>query len=334
MRFGFGMITCQQYPGDSRTEATLYKEALALSREAERLGFDSVWLTEHHFVDDGYLSACLVTAAAIAAVTERIAIGTGVLLAPFHHPLRLAEDAATVDLISGGRLILGLGQGWRAEEFEAFGVAPKEGGRTLRAAIRTLRQAWSPGLVDGVDVFVTPKPAQPGGPPIWLGGFSEPAARRAARIADGFIGPRAAPEIFERHVSWVKDELEKQGRDPSSFRFSVLVPTFAWEEGPAWPVVRQYSHFVKWKYDDMSNARSRTGSLSSPPSLQPEVEEQLLSMAVVGTPDEVVERFQVYEALAGGEVEVVARLYWPGMDLSLQREAMQVFAERVIWSLR
>ncbi len=94
-------------------------------RSADAAGFDSIWLTEHHFTDDGYLPAMMPAAAAIAARTKRVEIGTFVLLAPFQHPLKLAEDVAVVDVISGGRIRLGIGQGYRQEEFDGFGV-PRE----------------------------------------------------------------------------------------------------------------------------------------------------------------------------------------------------------------
>src|SRR4051794_41907509 len=94
MEFGFGLIACERFPGDPRSEVELYRDAVDVAVLAEQLGFDSVWVSEHHFVDDGYLPSLLPVAAAIAARTERVRIGTALLLAPLHDPVRLAEDAA------------------------------------------------------------------------------------------------------------------------------------------------------------------------------------------------------------------------------------------------
>src|SRR5438094_4147274 len=121
VQVGIGLFTGQLPPGSGRTFTREYRETLDLVRLAETLGFDSAWVSEHHGAGDGYLPSLLPMLGAFAAATDRIRLGTGILLTPFHHPLRLAEDAAVVDQISGGRLILGLGLAWREEEFRMFG---------------------------------------------------------------------------------------------------------------------------------------------------------------------------------------------------------------------
>ena len=120
----------------------------ALSRDSrsdrvgrEHNGFDDVWLSEHHFIDDGYLPSILPAAAAIAARTKRIRIASGVLLMPFHNPVRLAEDIAVVDIISGGRFELGVGVGFKLEEFESFGVPFKQRGVRTNQSLEVIRRA-------------------------------------------------------------------------------------------------------------------------------------------------------------------------------------------------
>ncbi|MBI2238744.1 MAG: LLM class flavin-dependent oxidoreductase [Actinobacteria bacterium] len=340
MEFGFGLITCERFPGDPRTEADLYREALELAEEAERLGFDSVWASEHHFVDDSYLPSLLPLCAAIAARTRRILIGTGVVLAPLYEPIRLAEDAAVVDLISQGRLILGLGLGWRAEEFEGLGVRLGERVVRLEDTVAVLRQAWSGRPVTGgtlvsyPDVVVRPQPAQPGGPRVWIGALEEPAIRRAARIADGLMATEVTPESFAGQVGWVREELERAGRDPGAFSFSLHLPTFAWQGDDAWDRVRRHHHYVAWKYEDMEGARGRTGPPPAPPPLTPELESELRGSIVLGSPEEVAERIGRFRTVAGDGLLYIARLYWPGMDPGVQREALSVFAEEVIPRLR
>jgi len=331
MRLGFGLLTCQRVPGDPRTTEELYADALDLAVFAEELGFDSVWTSEHHFVDDGYAPSLLPLCAAIAARTSRIEIGTGLLLIPLHDPIRIAEDAATVDLISGGRLILGVGLGWRAEEFDGLGVSLRARVRRLEDAVAVLRGAWAgePVSAAGSPVIVTPRPARDGGPPIWIGAYAERAVRRAGRIADGFIADGDTPEAFGEQVRWATAEAE--GRP---FRLGLHMSTFAWHGDDAWEVIRPSLRYVSWKYDDMDDARLRSGASPTPPPMTSEEEAALRGEIVLGTPGEVADRIQAYEEAAGTELHFIADLYWPGMEPSLQRETMRIFADDVAPLLR
>jgi alkanesulfonate monooxygenase SsuD/methylene tetrahydromethanopterin reductase-like flavin-dependent oxidoreductase (luciferase family) len=121
----------------------LYGEILDQIAWGETHGFDDVWLSEHHFIEDGYLPSILPVAAAIAARTKRIRIASGVLLMPFHNPVRLAEDMAVVDIISGGRFELGVGVGFKHEEFEGFGVPFKERGARTNQSLEIIRRLLS-----------------------------------------------------------------------------------------------------------------------------------------------------------------------------------------------
>lgn len=343
VHIGFGLITAQRHPaGQTQDDATLYREKIELCRTAERSGFDSVWVSEHHFLDDAYMPSLLVTCAAIAQATERVQIGTGVLLAPLHDPIRLAEDAATVDLISGGRLILGLGAGWRPEEFEVFGVDPSTRPSRMREVVEILRGAWSEGTFsfDGrrwsyADVDVTPKPAHP--IPIWFGGSAEAAVRRAGRIADGFLGSSTATagvDAFARLRDIALEGVRESGRSPEQFSFAVHVPVFAWDSGEGWEVVRPWYHYLRWKYPDMAAARGRTGPPPEPPPLDAEAERQLRSSIICGTPDEVVAGIRAYREALGEDLHFICRSDFPGMPHEVGTRAVELLGEKVLPGLR
>lgn len=336
MRIGYGYFTAQHHPDDPRSDAEIYAETIEIAVELERYGFDSAWTSEHHFVDDGYMPSQLPVLAAIAARTSRIQLGTGVLLAPMFDPLHLAEDAATVDLISNGRLILGLGIGWREEEFEAFDVPMQSRAARLEGHIAVLRQAWSDGLVTGdgrrfrYDGHnVTPKPAQPGGPPIWIGAGAEAAVRRAGRIADGYFAGPASPEGLTRRMGWVREEARAAGRDPDAISAGLYRPTFAWREGDAWERVRDVAWYMSWKYADMGDARG-SRERRRPPAMRAEDEERVRGQLVAGTPEQVAEQILAYADVLGETGTYVARAHFPGLDPGVAAESRRILAEEVL----
>ncbi|HSJ50720.1 MAG TPA: LLM class flavin-dependent oxidoreductase, partial [Actinomycetota bacterium] len=244
VRIGLGLFTGQVPPGSSRTFSGEYREMLDLVRLAEAAGFDSVWVSEHHGASDGYLPSLLPMLAAFAAATERVRLGAGLILAPLHHPLRLAEDAAVVDQLSEGRLVLGLGIGWREEEFRMFGVAVRERALRTEETIEILRRAWTGrrfsfhGRAFAFDrVRVTPPPARAGGPPIYLGGYSELAVRRAGRLADGYIADAMPEDDLRRAVELVDEAARGAGRDPARLGLALLQNAFVWPDEGGWGLV-------------------------------------------------------------------------------------------------
>jgi alkanesulfonate monooxygenase SsuD/methylene tetrahydromethanopterin reductase-like flavin-dependent oxidoreductase (luciferase family) len=179
--------------------------------EAERLGADAVWLTEHHFFDDGYLPQCFTMAAAIAARTKRIRIGTAVALAPLHSGIELAEQVALVDVISNGRVEPGFGVGYRKPEYLAFEGDFKHRYTVFASRIREMRQLW--GEEPGAERLVTPGPIQRP-VPMW-GGFGGPmGARTAGRLGLGLQSLR--PDLLEEYLLG----LEQGGHDPSIARMA------------------------------------------------------------------------------------------------------------------
>jgi alkanesulfonate monooxygenase SsuD/methylene tetrahydromethanopterin reductase-like flavin-dependent oxidoreductase (luciferase family) len=342
VRLGFGLLTAQHHPDDPRSVADLYGEAVEYGLLADRAGLDSVWTSEHHFVDDGYMASQLPVLAAIAACTERIRLGTGVLLAPMFDPLRLAEDAATVDLLSGGRLILGLGLGWRGEEFDGFDIPPGTRAARLEGTIAVLRQAWGDGLTTGdgrsfrypgPGLNVTPKPVRGAATPIWIGAGAEPAVRRTGRLADGYLGSGGSPRALAERAAWIRDEAGLAGRDPATIEIAIQRMTFAWRDGDAWERVGSAARYMSWKYGDMTDARgSRTRGLPGPgDDPAPDV---VRSRMIVGSPTEVAEGVLEYAETLGDTGSYVFRTHFPGLDPGVQREAFDILIEEVVPLLR
>jgi alkanesulfonate monooxygenase SsuD/methylene tetrahydromethanopterin reductase-like flavin-dependent oxidoreductase (luciferase family) len=156
--------------------------------------FESVSLSEHHFVDDGYLPSLLAMACVIASRTERLGIGTNILQLPLHHPLRVAEDALVGDVLSAGRLRLGVANGYREQEFAGFGTSTRHRKGRMEEAVAIVRQAFvdEPFSFDGEhwsfpELRVSPPSPRPAGPQIWMGGTHPAALDRAARLGDGFL---------------------------------------------------------------------------------------------------------------------------------------------------
>jgi alkanesulfonate monooxygenase SsuD/methylene tetrahydromethanopterin reductase-like flavin-dependent oxidoreductase (luciferase family) len=194
----FGIRFDLRNPAFAGTEmAERYAAALDMAAWADRLGFVIVSLSEHHGSPDGYLPSPLPMAAAIAARTEQIGIFVAAMVAAFHDPLRLAEDAAVVDLLSKGRLHLIIAGGYVIEEFAMFDVPLGERAPRTTETVRVLQQAWTgqPFEHRGRTVQVTPAPFRAGGPTLLLGGSSDAAARRAARLGVGYqpSGPASWP---------------------------------------------------------------------------------------------------------------------------------------------
>ncbi len=189
----------------------------------EELGYDSAWTSEHIFFYFPTFDA-LTSLAAAAAVTSSIRLGTAVLLLPLRPAALAAKEITSVDIISGGRLTLGIGIGGEyPKEFEAVGVPVNQRGARADEAIRVLRKLWTEDNVtfDGrftklEGVTLQPKPLQPGGPPLWIAGRSQAAVRRAGRLGDGYLPYLFSPERYRDSMAEVRQGAEEAGRDPAA----------------------------------------------------------------------------------------------------------------------
>ncbi len=196
---------------------------LSAVEEVEALGYDSVWTSEHIFFYGPTMDAFTVLAA-YAARTRRLLLGTAVTLLPLRPAAVVAKEATSLDILSGGRLILGVGVGGEyPKEFEACGVPVQERGARTNEAIRLLRRLWREDVVSHQGRFwrlngvsLQPKPVQAGGPPIWVAGRSEAAMRRAGRLGDGYVPYLFSPERFRDGWAKVQEYARAAGRDPAA----------------------------------------------------------------------------------------------------------------------
>lgn len=219
----------------------------AFVKTVEAAGLESLWTVEHPIVAENYEHLYSYSAdgrapfnaetemcdplewlAFAAGVTETLKLGTGVLLLPLHAPIILAKRAATLDALSGGRLILGVGMGWQREEYQTIGVPYEERGGRLDDGIAAVRALWtqSPATHHGKyysfdRVFSDPKPAQSAGVPIVIGGSTEFAARRAGRVGDGFFPHAISPDDFAARLETMRAAAREAGRDPAAIELSV-----------------------------------------------------------------------------------------------------------------
>ena len=340
VQFGLGLFTGQIPAGSERTFAREYRETLDLVRLAEQVGFDSAWVSEHHGSSDGYLPSLLTMLAAFAAVTERIKLGTGVVLTPLHDPVRLAEDSAVVDQLSDGRLILGLGLGWREEEFRMLGVPLDERLSREVETIEILRRAWTgkrfsfEGRSFSYDrIRITPPAAQTGGPPIYLGGYAEKAVRRAGLLAEGYITDGDDIETAKKHLAMVEEAAAGAGKDPAKAGLALLQNAFVQEAGDAWDTVRDGVTHQIGSYTGWEQGHDTPGH----DSLEPTADEaEVRGWTPTGTPDEVAAALRplVEEFGSREQFHVIVRLHYPGMDYETAARAVELFAREVIPALR
>jgi len=306
--------------------AALYAAALAQAEWADRLGFAAVVLSEHHGSPDGYLPSPLVMAAAIAARTRRIRISISALIAPLHDPVRIAEDLAVLDVISGGRLVPVLSGGYVASEFAAFGRTLDSRARYMGEIVPFLERAWTgePFEWQGRRVRVTPRPVQRPRPPILLGGSSRAAAKRAARLADGFMP--TLPKYFDSY----REELRRLGKsDPGpmppglgvNFLHVALDPERAWQ-AIAPHALHETNSYGPWIQEAGGGGPYQVASNAD--------ELRASGAYAVWTPDELIGRARAL----GPHASLSFHPLMGGLDPDLAWESLQLIESKVLPALR
>ena len=320
-------------PQAKRSDAEVYAATIDQIAYAEQLGFDDVWLSEHHFIDDAYSPSMLPIGCAIAARTKRIRIGTSVLLLPLHDPVRVAEDAATLDVISNGRLELGLGVGYRVEEFTGFNIDSKERAQRMDEGIEIIQRLFAGERFSFKgkhytynDIQLFPRPVQQP-PKLWIAGFSNVAVRRAARVGYGYIA--TGPISPFAKLYW--DQLKKIGKDPAQHEIAggymwLLVardPDQRWAQAKE-HFAYQLNRYAKWFSD--------AGMDFFHPVKADRAELEASGFHIV-EPQKAVEMIKEYVAQTG-----TSRWYsWtvpPGLHPQWSNEHLELFAKEVIPAFR
>jgi alkanesulfonate monooxygenase SsuD/methylene tetrahydromethanopterin reductase-like flavin-dependent oxidoreductase (luciferase family) len=249
---------CRPAPGDTNYRRR-FAELIDEAKLADQLGFRGFWTSEVHGVDDGYLGAQLPTLAGIATVTDQIRLVTAVVVLPLHNPRAIVEGSVVVDLLSQGRLELGLGVGGYQRDFDLFGADIHKRGQLLEQGVAMLRQGLDQGQIadgpGGALVPITPRPVQER-VPILIGGTARPAIRRAVAISDGTIAFTFDPPEVSVPAYWEETlgpELESAGRGLGDFRFHASLPLWVsddperdWEELYLPAFTYQQDRYTEW----------------------------------------------------------------------------------------
>jgi len=309
MRLGVGDFSGQRPSESPLAHRQLYAELLDQAELIEASGLDSMWVSEHHFAEDGYMPAVIPIVAALLARTSRITVATDRLAASLHDPIRLAEDAIALDLLSGGRFILGLSLCYRDEEFRGFGVEASTDEQRLEELVPVLRAAFDHGTpnIGGRQVRITPRPLTAGGPKLMIAADGDHGAARAARLADMLmVDPTEPWEVVDEAVTTFDHERGNTSGELVLFTYGALS-----ERGreAAWSEVADGFRYMRHNYDRWMG-REPTREL--PPSHY---------RLLLGTTDEVAEQAREYVRRYGDRVHVILRCNYPGMsDLAVAEQ--------------
>jgi len=338
VKVGLGVYSGEWVPEEGISPHQVYRNDLAQAGLAEKVGLDSIWYTEHHFLPETqYNPNVMGMCAAVSAVTSRITLGPSVVLGPLYHPIRLAEDCAMVDQLSGGRLVVGIGLGYRDEEYRGIGVQRRHRAPMTEELIEVLRRAWSGQPVDFhgrhfdfEDVAVSPAPCRPGGPPIWIAGYRDVTLERVARLGDGFIMDGGTDstkfesaggynrDIFtrvEEMVALLRQALLRHGRRYDDVEFAMTMGGFLSERGAddAWQQVQDGYMRTRRVYGSWYGIPESETSRWYPRLMTPAQHAARRSEIWLGSPEGVLPLFERLRAIVGERLHVMFRCRYPGV---------------------
>jgi alkanesulfonate monooxygenase SsuD/methylene tetrahydromethanopterin reductase-like flavin-dependent oxidoreductase (luciferase family) len=309
-------------PPFGASQAALYRAAIDQAVWADRLGFSQVYLAEHHGAEHGYCPSPMVLAGAVLGATANIHVHLSALVITLHHPLRLAEDLAVLDIMSNGRVCLTAGMGYRPHEFEMFGLDITKRLAILNDTLAVLKKAWTgePFEYNGRQVRVTPPPVTPGGPKIYMGGSTEKSAIRAGK--QGYQYRPGHPALFEIY----KEERAKAGYPPPEPLLKSAANFLYVTEDPDrdWPLLAPHLRFATNTYAEWAKERG-VGSTTYKPAVSDE-ELRTLDIFKVLRPDECY----AYLKQLGQGTQVTFHAMFGGIDPAFAWKGLHLFEEKVL----
>lgn len=326
MKFGF--IT---------TEGGAYfQEALEEAVYGEELGFDSVWLEEHHSIRNHYWPSPLMALAGIATRTTRVMLGTDIVVLPFYHPVRAAEDMAMLDVISGGRAIFGAAIGYRPPEFELYDVSLDDRGARYVEMLKIIHLLWTQDQVDYDGRFFTikgciePRPTHP--IPIWLGGWGELSLKRAAQLGDAWVpGPTANLEKLLNAQQQYHAFLKAAGKNPALVTTPLTREVVIAETRErAWELADK---FVMVNYRDEYGGGWKHPLIGSQDQTPVALDSLSQNRFVVGNPDDCIAQIQHFVETFGVD-HLICRLYFAGMPHDHIMTELRLLANEVFPAFR
>ena len=310
-----------------------FGEALTEVQHAEDVGFDSAWVAEHHGWDAKWPNSHIALAG-FAAATDEIELGTGVTVLPQTNPVSLAGAANLVDVVSNGRFVLGVGTGWRRDEMENLGYEFESRGPRMTDHLRALNELWEPGpssyngrFVSFEDFDLAPEPVRDPRPPIWVGGGSTPALKRAARLGDAWLPSWREPfDVLEEKYATYESFLEDADGDDSNRSVPLLRIACIDEDGD---VAREKLRILLTELVESYGAQGSTVPEAWVSALEDDLDEFARDLFVYGTPTECAAQLERYRGAFGVD-HTVLRLATPTTDHEDVMEAVDLFGRRVI----
>jgi len=330
----FGVMS-NSHPASAADLSRLVDEMVVEAQQAETYGFDSFFVTEHHQEPSGYLPSPLPLLAALAARTSTIRLGTGIAVLPLYHPVRMAEDCAVIDIISKGRLILGVGMGYQDVDFAAYGLRVSERVSLFEEGVEIIKRAWTEEKLYFVgkrytltNISVTPKPVQKPRPPIWVAAVGDEAMKRAGRVGDALLADSfQLPARLKPRVDLYRQTAASRGNRAQVVLFREGFVARTRDEA-----VREYeaallsTHRYYWRHG------------SYYPDIKKEEDLDLkrigLDRLILGSPRDCAERVRAWNAEIGADYFLIRFKHPAGPPHAKVMEALKLFGEQVIPEFR